>query len=554
MLVAPPTFPGFPLPPSAFPMYEPYADGAGSPSHTPTPYSPSSSPISQTHHHPHPHPHHYPLYTPYSSPASPPYGLASLQYVPYPHPYPALQPAPKPQRNLHVDNLPPVSDASLRALFRPYGRIVRVRVVAEKETGVHAGYGFVEYEREDEARRAMEEMEGQLVWSDARWEAKLDDVRGDDNSAAATIAAPRAHDAAAGDAKDDSAPANEEAAAHSPDATEDEAQADAASLAPFVPPASASRNPDGSYTLKSGILLSPAGQIGKRLRVTFARQKRRPPSVPLPAHPPLSLINTNLYIAGLPPSFTKPQLDALFSPFSPMAPILESRILLDRRTGNSRGVGFVRFETQTSCQAAIRAWNGRVPPGAAGPITVRYATDRNSAAAVAAAQRGEAVGRPTVDAVAHTAQWVHADGGLRMSEQWESDSGLAMAGSGGSLMQRHSPPSPLDMQQAMMQQVQLNHYYPFLPPLSPLSPPDSPHSFSAFSSMHHPLHYSPPSPPARLLPLYAQMPSATGTALAFAQFHPRVVEVTQAGEAEGNGLASTVDGEEASQEESSGQE
>ena len=173
-------------------------------------------------------------------------------------------------------------------------------------------------------------------------------------------------------------------------------------------------------------------------------------------------------------SYSKQQLDGLFAPFGM---IVESRILLDRETGLSRGVGFVRYETQVSCNAAIRAWNGRNLPdvpehkaGAAGSamgggqagnrggrnggaITVRYATDRNSAMAVAAAQQAQQAAR-------------------RAAAQ--------------------PPPSPLDMQ-TLLQNLQMHQLYPFLPPLSPVSPPTSPHPYSPYSPPL-PLHFSPPSP------------------------------------------------------------
>jgi hypothetical protein len=99
-----------------------------------------------------------------------------LQHFPYhtaaAHPPPAGASHPKALRNLHVDNLPAVSEARLRALFSPYGRILRVRVVCDPVTKAHAGYGFVMFDKQEEARAAMEGMDGLLVFSDRQWEGK----------------------------------------------------------------------------------------------------------------------------------------------------------------------------------------------------------------------------------------------------------------------------------------------------------------------------------------------------------------------------------------------
>ena len=626
MLLAPSSFPLFHSAPPFHPSYPHHLmfdgsnlDGSHSPSPVPSSFSPTSSPS------PHllsPYPSSsstsahslHPIYTPYNSPLSPSYPLPYLPtyphhrhtpYIPHPHHHPhpsphlSCPPPPRPQRNLHVDNLPPVSELTLRALFRPFGRILRVRVVLDKASGAHAGYGFVEYEREEEARRAMDEMEGQMVWSDERWRGEEGEDGEDGEEEEGGEGGREVEGAGGGEVVAVGVGVPVDATPGLPQPQVDEGGEGGAvslppislhhpaTLPPFHPPSSATLNSDGTYTLTSGILLSPQGQIGKRLRVTFARQKRRPtPPTPSPLPPPPPPVNTNLYIAGLPAHFTKSQLDHLFAPFSPHQPILESRILLDRRTGNSRGVGFVRFAEQGACQAAIMRWNGRVPPGAGSAITVRYATDKHVAAGVAAQQAqakqragdgvggggggemgmgmggggegamgmgvgsgmGLGVGMSGGQQVGRGGQW-YASEGARGG--WEGEDGggqgvgLGELQGGGALMQPHSPPSPLDLQAAMLQQMQLHSYYPFLPPLSPLSPPDSPSPFNHAHYGLHALHYSPPSPPVRLLP-QMQMPSHSPAQAYHRQgsaggiFQPRVVEVPQgeeAGRAEEGGQA-----------------
>ena len=482
--------------------------------HTSPPLLPSSAlhmPPHDISHLSYPHsPTAFPLHTPYNSPQPayshlqqpvgqpqqqpPPYAAYYQQihhmhyYQPHPSAPPVLvqsAPVQRPLRNLHVDNLPPVSEARLRELFADWGRIVRVRVVRDEASGVYGGYGFVMYEREEEARLAIERMDGQLVFSEVRWEGLEDSAEGSE-ARAAEQSAVGASTSASGSSSDnsgsstpvelnDSTECTADSSLSSPSNKGSSVSSAAALLPPFTPPEDAVANADGTYTLASGVLLSAQGQIGKSLRVTLARQKKPPHAAshalaPTNQHSPYQpTVNTNLYIAGLPPQYSKAQLDALFAPFGP---IVESRILLDRQTGNSRGVGFVRYDTQLSCNAAIRAWNGRRLPDApeykggaaggngrgdrqSGAITVRYATDRNSAMAVAAAQAAQQAAR-------------------RAAAQ--------------------PPPSPLDMQ-TLLQNLQMHQLYPFLPPLSPVavSPPTSPHPYSPYSP-NLPLHYSPPSP------------------------------------------------------------
>jgi len=67
---------------------------------------------------------------------------------------------------------------------------------------------------------------------------------------------------------------------------------------------------------------------------------------------------------------TKERLDELFSPFGT---IIDSKILFDQVTGQSRGVGFVRFDTQAQAEAAIAGLNGVQPQGCQQPIGVKLA-------------------------------------------------------------------------------------------------------------------------------------------------------------------------------------
>ena len=63
--------------------------------------------------------------------------------------------------NLYVGNLPyNFSDDDLRRLFEPHGTITSAQVISDRDTGRSRGFGFVEMEKDDEARKAIEELDG----------------------------------------------------------------------------------------------------------------------------------------------------------------------------------------------------------------------------------------------------------------------------------------------------------------------------------------------------------------------------------------------------------
>ncbi|XP_018593505.1 ELAV-like protein 2 isoform X2 [Scleropages formosus] len=85
-----------------------------------------------------------------------------------------------------------------------------------------------------------------------------------------------------------------------------------------------------------------------------------------------SIRDANLYVSGLPKTMTQKELEQFFSQYGR---IITSRILVDQVTGVSRGVGFIRFDRRTEAEEAIKGLNGQKPPGAAEPITVKFANN-----------------------------------------------------------------------------------------------------------------------------------------------------------------------------------
>ena len=62
---------------------------------------------------------------------------------------------------LYVGNLPySVTELELRDLFSSMGTITEAKIVTDRDTGRPRGFGFVEMSTEDEARKAIEELNG----------------------------------------------------------------------------------------------------------------------------------------------------------------------------------------------------------------------------------------------------------------------------------------------------------------------------------------------------------------------------------------------------------
>ena len=64
-------------------------------------------------------------------------------------------------KNIYVGNLSfGVTEDSLRAAFEAYGRVDRVSVVTDRDTGQPRGFGFVEMGNDAEGNRAISELNG----------------------------------------------------------------------------------------------------------------------------------------------------------------------------------------------------------------------------------------------------------------------------------------------------------------------------------------------------------------------------------------------------------
>ena len=64
-------------------------------------------------------------------------------------------------KKLYVGNLPfSTTEEDLREMFEQHGPTVSVRVITDRETGRSRGFGFVEFEEESNAEKALQALNG----------------------------------------------------------------------------------------------------------------------------------------------------------------------------------------------------------------------------------------------------------------------------------------------------------------------------------------------------------------------------------------------------------
>lgn len=65
---------------------------------------------------------------------------------------------------LFVGSLPwAVDDAQLQQLFADFGQVLSAKVIVDRDTNRSKGYGFVEFENDDEAKVAIDKLNGSDV-------------------------------------------------------------------------------------------------------------------------------------------------------------------------------------------------------------------------------------------------------------------------------------------------------------------------------------------------------------------------------------------------------
>ena len=65
------------------------------------------------------------------------------------------------QQNLFIGSLAyATNDDSLRAFFEQVGPVASARVITDRDSGRTKGFGFVEFENEDENQKAIDQLDG----------------------------------------------------------------------------------------------------------------------------------------------------------------------------------------------------------------------------------------------------------------------------------------------------------------------------------------------------------------------------------------------------------
>ena len=68
--------------------------------------------------------------------------------------------------NIYVGNLDyRVNEKDLKDVFAEYGTVISSKIIMDKSNGRSKGFGFVEMENQDEAKKAITELNGATVES-----------------------------------------------------------------------------------------------------------------------------------------------------------------------------------------------------------------------------------------------------------------------------------------------------------------------------------------------------------------------------------------------------
>jgi RNA recognition motif-containing protein len=95
-----------------------------------------------------------------------------------------------------------------------------------------------------------------------------------------------------------------------------------------------------------------------------------------------SSTNSNLYVCNIPEKWNIKELESLFSQYGK---VLSCRIMYDKYTGQSRRIGFVKFDTRQQSDEALKSLNGKIPKSSSTGndnqgekvLVVKYANNSN---------------------------------------------------------------------------------------------------------------------------------------------------------------------------------
>lgn len=64
---------------------------------------------------------------------------------------------------IYIGNLPAISDKALKALFEPFGSVKGVRLLQSKKSLRPRFFGYVEMDRKEEGRAAIDELSSKMI-------------------------------------------------------------------------------------------------------------------------------------------------------------------------------------------------------------------------------------------------------------------------------------------------------------------------------------------------------------------------------------------------------
>ena len=66
--------------------------------------------------------------------------------------------------NIYIGNLAyGVTDSSLNKTFSEFGEVISAKVISDKMSGRSKGFGFVEMQNEEDANKAIKELDGKEI-------------------------------------------------------------------------------------------------------------------------------------------------------------------------------------------------------------------------------------------------------------------------------------------------------------------------------------------------------------------------------------------------------
>ena len=253
-----------------------------------------------------------------------------------------------PGANLFIYHLPhDFNDADLAEAFAPYGNVVSASVYIDRHTGESKGFGFVSYDNCKAAESAIAEMNGyQIGPKRLKVQHKISDTASSPtgggsgygqsyNNQRGPMGSGGYNDGMYGENphhQQQYSPGNGDRRPfhHGQESYEGDGEA-----------ANVHTNPSAQHA-GGGSSNSYGASGGGNGADSGPRPREGPPGA-------------NLFIYHLPHDLTDPDLVSAFAPYGN---VISAKVYVDRNTGESKGFGFVSYDSPNAAESAIREMNG----------------------------------------------------------------------------------------------------------------------------------------------------------------------------------------------------